>query len=468
MAEVTVTESYAVVPASGGAAGHRGTRRDDAAAAPPKGAVLRIRPTGEIDTLWSSPDDVPHSLVRSGADVLVGTGNKGKVYRVGDDGRWALVATLPAEQVTALARGAAGGVVARDRRTRPGSSPSTPTLAAEGTFLSKVKDTETVSSWGQVSWEGTAPPGTEVRVQTQGGQHGRPRTRRGPTGRRRRPARRASPIRSEKARFLQLRLTLAGKAGASPTVEAVAAAYQQRNLPPVVKSITVHPAGEAFQKPISVSGEPEILGLDTDPLSDRAAAQRPRAGSPPAITFSRKLYQRGLRTFSWQAEDPNADPLLFDVEYRAVGDDRWRPLRTGLDEPVFAWDTATVPNGRYLLRVVASDAPGNPPALALTGSKASVVVRGGQPPALDHRDARPARRNRIRVTVRDDASPVRKLETSIDAGRWEEVHPIDGIADSLEESYEIPLPPGTGRPRIVVLRATDLLGNVATARVDVP
>ena len=467
VAEVTVSESYALVPASGGApvtVGPTGT--DAAAAAPPKGALLRLRPSGEIDTLWSSPDDVPHSAVRSGSDVLVGTGNKGKVYRVGDDGRWALVATLPAEQVTALARtspGAVALVTANPARVFSLDA----TLAAEGTFLSKVKDTETVSGWGRVSWEGTAPPGTEVRVQTRAGNTATPDatwTDWSP------PASRAEgePIRSEKARFLQLRLTLAGKAGASPTVEAVAAAYQQRNLPPVVKSITVHPAGEAFQKPISVSGDPEILGLDTDPLSERAAAQRPPAGSPPAITFSRKLYQRGLRTFSWQAEDPNADALLFDVEYRAVGDERWRPLRTGLEEPVFAWDTATVPNGRYLLRVVASDAPGNPPAFALTGGKASASFEVDNLPPAIAATLDPRGESRIRVSVRDDASPVRKLETSIDAGRWEEVHPADGIADSREESYEIPLPPGTGRPRIVVLRATDLLGNVATARVDVP
>jgi hypothetical protein len=431
-----------------------------------KGALLRIRPTGEVDTLWSSPDDVPHSLVRSGADVLVGTGNKGKLYRVGDDGRWALVATLPAEQVTAFARGSAGNVaLVTANPARVFSLDAT--LAAEGTFISKVKDTETVSSWGQVTWEGTAPPGTEVRLQTRAGNTATPDSTWTDWSL---PVTRAQgePVRSEKARFLQLRLTLAGKAGASPTVEAVAAAFQQRNLPPVVKSITVHPAGEAFQKPISVSGEPEILGLDTDPLSDRAAAQRPPAGSPPAITFSRKLYQRGLRTFSWQAEDPNADALLFDVEYRAVGDERWQPLRAGLEEPVFAWDTATVPNGRYLLRVVASDAPGNPPAFALTGSKASASfeVDNLAPSIAATLDARGA--NRIRVTVRDDASPVRKLETSTDAGRWEEVHPMDGIADSREEIYEIPLPPSKGRPRIVVLRATDLLGNVATARVDVP
>jgi outer membrane protein assembly factor BamB len=466
VAEVTVSESYSLVPPAGGPPVALGAASPDAAAAaPPKGALLRIRPSGESDTLWSSPDDVPHSAVVTSAGVLVGTGNKGKVYRVGDDGRWSLLATLPAEQVTALAPLPGGGAALAT------SNPAhvfalDGTLAAEGTFVSKVKDTDTVSSWGRVSWEGTVPPGTEVRLQTRAGNTATPDTTWTEWSP---PVTRAGgeAARSERARFLQLRVTLAGKGGATPILDAVAAAYLQRNLPPVVKSITVHPAGEVFQKPISVSGEPEILGLQADPRSERAAAQRPPAGSPPAISFSRKLYQHGLRTFSWQAEDPNDDTLLYDVQYRAMGDERWQVLRTELDEPVFAWDTATVPNGRYSVRVVASDSPGNPPALALTGSKDSASFQvDNAPPAIA---ASLDPRGRIRVTVRDDASPVGKLELSIDAGRWQEVQPVDGIADSIEETYDIALPPAKGSaPRIVVLRASDLLGNVATARVDVP
>jgi hypothetical protein len=467
VAEVTVSESYAVPAPAPAAATTTGAGGAEAVPGPPKGALLRFRPSGEIDTLWSSPDDVPYAIVRSGADVLVGTGNKGKVYRVGADSRWALVATLPAEQITALAPAPGGGAFAVT------SNPARllaldGTAASEGTFVSRVKDTDTVSGWGRVSWEGTAPRATEVRIQTRSGNTANPDATWSDWSA---PATQSAgePIRSERARFLQLRVTLAGKAGAGPTVEAVTAAYLQRNLPPVVKAVTVHPPGEAFQKPITATGEPEILGLDTDPLDDRAAAQRPPAGSPPAITFSRKLFQRGIRTFSWQAEDPNGDPLLFDVEYRAMGDERWRPLRAGLTEPVFAWDTATVPNGRYVLRVEASDAPGNPPAFALTGTKdcPSFEVDNAPPAIVATLDPRsPAR---IRATVRDDASPVRKLEISTDAGRWVEIHPTDGIADSLEETYDIPLPPAAGGgPRVVVLRATDLLGNVATARVDAP
>jgi sugar lactone lactonase YvrE len=463
VAEVTVSESFAVAPVAAAAA-PSSAATDAQPAGPPKGALLRLRPTGEVDTLWSSPDDVPHAAAITDAGLLVGTGNKGKVYRVGADGRWALVATLPAEQVTALAPAAEGAVLVTSNPSRVHALDAT--VSRRGSFVSRPRDTEVVSSWGRLAWEGEAPAGTEVRLETRAGNTATPDATWSPWSA---PIAGGEAIRSERARFLQLRLTLAGKDGASPRVDAVSAAYLQRNLPPVVRAITVHPSGEVFQKPISVTGEPEILGLDVDPLSDRAAAARPAAGTPPAVSFSRKMTQRGLRTFSWQAEDPNGDPLLFDVSYRGAGDDRWFPLREDLAEAVYTWDTATVPNGRYVLRVSAKDGPGNPPALALSASEESpsFEVDNSSPAIAAALD--PARPGHVRAVVRDDGSPVRRLEISVDGGRWQEVHPKDGIADSLEETYDIVLPAaGRAGRRTVVLRASDLLGNASTARVDVP
>jgi hypothetical protein len=319
-----------------------------------------------------------------------------------------------------------------------------------------------------VSWEGASPAGTSVKLESRAGNTDQPDA----TWTEWRPVAAGAGGDSghaDRARFFQLRLTLEqGKDGASPVVETVSAAYLQRNVPPEVRTITVHPAGEAFQKPISVSGDPEILGLDPDPVGERAAAGRSPAGSPPAIAFSRKLYQRGLRTFSWQADDPNGDALSFDVLYRGVGEERWRPLRAGLDEPVIAWDTTTVPNGRYVLRVVATDAPANPPSLATTASKDSASFEIDNSPPTISAAYEPGPRL-VRATVKDE-SPVRRLDFSLDGGRWEEVHPADGIADSPEERYEIPVPaagPAAGA-RMIVLRAADILGNVSTRRVDVP
>jgi len=73
------------------------------------------------------------------------------------------------------------------------------------------------------------------------------------------------------------------------------------------------------------------------------------------------------------------------------------------------------------------------------------------------------------VVVRDAGSAIRRLEFSVDAGRWQEVHPVDGINDSREETYDIPVAPSDSPvPRVVVVRASDFLGNIATGRIDVP
>ncbi len=456
-AEVTVTESFAIAPAAVQAAAGAGAQPE----APPKGALLRIQPSGDVDTLWTSPDDVPYSAAVTPLGLLVGTGSHGKVYRVGDDHKFELVATLPAEQVTGVVAAAGDGaalVTANPARVLSLDGKA----AARGSFVSRVKDAESLASWGRLSWEGDAPEGTAVKLETRAGNTATPDSTwtdwSAPAA--------GAPATTEKARFLQVKIGLSGGSGRTPTVEAVDAAFLQRNLPPVFRALTVHPPGEAYQKPISASGEPEILGLDVDPLSERAAAQRPPAGTPPSITFSRKLSERGLRTFSWQADDPNGDTLLYDVFYRSLDEPEWRVLRRGLSEPVFAWDTAAVPSARYMLRIVASDSPANPRALALTASKetASFEVDNAPPRIQAVKESAGV----VRVTVQDDASPVRRLEVSIDAGPWEDVHPEDGIADSTSESYRISVPSEPRGRRLVVLRASDILGNAATARVDVP
>jgi len=460
--EVTVTEAGTGIPLGGTSPGGPAPMTAGGGAA--KGALVRLAPGGEVDTLWTSAEDTPQSLVVTPEGALLATGGKGRLYRIRDDRSFTLLAVFTTEQLTAVGlRGSDGLVVAASGPGKVFGIDKRP--AERGTFVSKPKDTETVSTWGRLRWDGELPPGTQIQVQTRSGNTQAPDAT---------WTEWSSPfeqkdgqnITSERARFLQLRATLVGKEGRTPVLEGVTTAYLQRNLRPQLLQVIVHPPGEVFQKPISVTGDPEVLGLDAPPAQAPGAARAP--AMPMATAFSRKMFQRGLQTFSWRAEDPNDDTLAYDVYYRAVGDSRFRVLRKGLTDAVLAWDTSTVPNGRYLVKVVASDAPTNPAALALAGERESgpFDVDNTPPVVTAALAGTPAR---IRAVGRDDASAIRRAEYSVDGGRWEEVYPLDGINDGLEETYEF-TPQGLfgPGPHLVVVRATDLLGNVATARVEIP
>jgi hypothetical protein len=468
VAEVTITETFAVPAAAPTASGPAARITADApTSGAAKGALLRILSTGEVDTLWSSSEETPHALVRSGDRILLGTGNKGKLYQVRDDRTWSMLTVLPAEQVTALVRTPGGGTALAT--SNPGKLHSIEaTVGLRGTFTSKVKDTETVSVWGRLRWEADIPAGAEVEIQSRSGNTTTPDSTwtewSAPYAHKD-----GDPVTNERARFLQIRATLSGKNGAAPALDSITAAYLQRNLRPQVQSITVHAPGEVFQKPISISGETEILGLEGGPSLDRPGAAAARLNMPPATSYSRKLFQRGIQTFSWKADDPNGDTLVYDVAYRAVADRTFRPLRKGLTDAVLAWDTSTVPNGRYVIRVTASDSPSNPAALALSGEKESLPFEVDNTPPVVTVTLLARTPARVRAVVKDDASPIRRAEYSIDGGRWEEVHPVDGINDSREETYEVALTALAGAgPHIVVVRASDSLGNVSSARVEVP
>ncbi len=450
---VTVTPA-APAPASG-ASTPRGTAR---------GAVVRIAGIGDVDTLWSSTDDTPFALALGEDGLLVGTGNKGKLFRIRDDRSWAMLATFAGEQVTALLRAGATTTLAVSNPGKLFSLESAP--AAKGVFTSKVKDSDTVSGWGRLRWNASLPAGCEIQIQTRAGNTAAPDT----TWSEWSAAQpRDANATGDRARFLQVKATLVGKNGASPVLDSVQVVYLQRNLRPIVTTVTVHPAGEVFQRPLAVSGEIEILGLEAGQGESRPGAlASPRPAFQPS-PFGRRLYQRGIQTFTWRAEDPNSDTLSYDVHYRPLADSNWRLLRKGLTDSVLAWDTATVPNGRYVLRVTASDAPANPDALSLNGDKESTPFDvDNTAPTLQLQIAQRSPL-RVRCLARDDQSALRKAEFAVDGGRWQEVYPADGINDGLEETYEI-APGEISGPggHLLVVRATDFLGNVATARIEVP
>jgi hypothetical protein len=428
----------------------------------PKGAIFRIRPDGLWDTLWEAADDWPFDvLIDNDGSLLVGTGKEGKVFRLsGDPARATLLLRAAARQVTALVRDSAGRIVAAT--SNPGKVFALSSGRAQsGTYESDVRDAGTVATWGAIRWRAAAAAG-EIEISTRTGNTATPDETWSawskPYG-----ASAGEKMTSPNARYLQWRAVLKQSA----VLTSVTAAYLPRNLRPVVTSITVHPPGTVFQRPFS-TGELEIAGFEENTSDGRSQQQQQNQTSatpgPPAPALGRRVYQKGLQTFVWKADDDNDDRLQYDVFYRREGDTGWKTLKQGLWDAILVWDTTSVPDGTYYVKVAASDAPSNSPDTALTGDMESVSFDvDNTPPVIEIQPAaKTGGKPSVRFTVRDEQSAVSRVEYSLDASRWRVAYPVDGIADSRREDFVITLDDGdTGRS--VIIRATDAMNNVATA-----
>jgi hypothetical protein len=130
------------------------------------------------------------------------------------------------------------------------------------------------------------------------------------------------------------------------------------------------------------------------------------------VSLGRRTYQKGLLTFAWRADDDNRDTLSYDVHYRLEGETAWKPLKQGVTDPLVVWDTTSVPNGRYVIRVTASDAPSNSPSTALTGSlESSTFEVDNAPPVISvGQTRRDGGRTIVTFEVKDADSAVQKAE----------------------------------------------------------
>jgi hypothetical protein len=141
----------------------------------------------------------------------------------------------------------------------------------------------------------------------------------------------------------------------------------------------------------------------------------------------------------WRAEDENRDELIYDVQYRREGDTSWKALKQGLTDSILVWDTTSVPNGRYVIRVLASDVPSNSSATALVGDmESSAFDVDNLPPSITVTGVRrEGTRTIIAFEVRDDLSAVQRVDYSLDGDKWITVYPKDGIADSRVEQFDL-------------------------------
>jgi len=416
-----------------------------------KSALYRISPSGHVKDLWSARSDrIFSALLDKDGCLLVGTGDRGRLYRVNADLGRTLMVELDAPQLTAITKDRQDNVLLAS------SNPGTISLLRNGVrsvgqYESEVIDSKVQSRWGALSWEQQG--NGDVKFSTRSGNTGKPdktwsdwKSVESKVG--------GGSIASPGGRFLQWRAELVAKENNSPQVKRVNVSYLQNNVAPEITQITIHPAGDYF---------PEALKNNESDGQDETNGRAANHQGP-----GRKTFQKGAQSISWQARDDNNDRLQFTVYYRMVGESSWREIASKLQSSAYSWDSQTMPDGEYQVRIRASDAKTNSPATEAFGEKISspFIVDNTQPSVQKIVVKKDGVNNSVSFAVEDALSRLKEAWYAIDSGDWLLIYPRDGVVDQKQEEFAITLEPMKQRHTLTV-KVLDAAGNVGFGRTTI-
>jgi hypothetical protein len=412
---------------------------------PGKGTLYRFDATGKPERMMHHDEFHYTALAMDAAGLpFVGTGAEGRVYTVDDAHVVTLVADTDERQVGAIAFGKGGAHVATS------DPPTFRRVVAQGgpeaVWTSKVLDAGLRAKFGQLTWRATGA----LEVSTRTGNTGAPDatwsawadvggSNAAGTG----ASNAAGSVTSPPARFVQTRARWSKDPKAILTE--VMLPFVTENVRPIVLTVDASPKGTK------------------EPSKDAI----PMSGSEPPKHES-------VLKVTWKVENPDNDALRYRVNFRregAAANAPWRDvLREGevLTKSEYEWETLALPEGKYRLRVEASDEPANPPSDVQRHTLESQPVLVDNTPPVITQMALAGRRLKARVV--DGLGPIARVEITIDGKLdWRPLAAADGVLDSADEAIDADVsalvPAGS---HIVALRVFDAAGNSVVREIETP
>jgi WD40 repeat protein len=431
--------------------------------------VIRISPDGSPESLWTSRDDLVFAMNQSPAGkLLLGTGNHGAVIEIESQNLFSSGAKTAAAQVTSLLPGPGGKIFAAT--ANPGKIFTLgPGFESQGSFESDTFDAKIFSHWGRLTWwgENGANDG-KVAFYVRSGNTSSPEKNWSPW---------AGPYTSAAgqtiscppARFAQWKAVfLDTDHGAVPSISWVSLAYQPKNVAPVIDDVTIQDPG------IRVQGFGPQPGTPGNPAPVQLRMPQHPGASFPLISNASKVdvppqgfTDRQYQSVLWSVHDDNDDDLLFSVYYRGENEHNWRLLKDKLSQHFYSWDTSTMPDGAYYLKIVASDSPSNPLGSALSAERESDRFEiANTPPHIDHlRAVQGSPTVHVAFDAIASSGAIAHAQYSLDAGDWQVVFPVGLLSDATQEKYEFQLEGLAPGEHTVAVQVQDRYDNSTSAKV---
>jgi len=388
--------------------------------------VYQISPSGYVTSLFSQKVMILSMAYMGHGKLLLGTGIEGKLVRLETEKQEAVVlhTVKPSAQISSVLADVDGTVYAGC--ANPGAVYAIkPDYAVEGIYISPAIDAKQISKWGKLHLEADIPCQSSLKVSFRSGNTSDPE--KGGWQKWTEPIDAAEDIEicAAPARFLQYRLHLGSSDGShTAVVREVKSAHMIPNLPPLIKNVTIK-SGQAGK-----------------------AGKSARSSKNISIT--------------WKTDEPNNDKLICEIFIRLVGREKWVRIAKEVKEEKYTWDSRTVADGRYEVKVTASDKLDNPEGQALTASRVSrpVVVDNTPPEIARMSYTIDSGKLHFQASIKDALSVIGSVEYVIDSGEtWHIALPDDGIFDSREENIEFELEIDAPGEHLLAVRFTDALGN---------
>ncbi len=425
-----------------------------------KSAIYRIGADHTVETLWSSKEENVYDLLLSGSDLYFGTDGQGRVYRLSLPERKLALAAQTNEGETLRLTEAENGLLAATGDA--GRIYRLAGAADSGEYESPVHDAGTVARWGRISWRGENCENGRVRIRTRTGNSARPDRTWSDWSE---PLANGDPIPSPNARYIQWKAELKTVGGRAPVIDSVTVAYLPQNSAPVLKSLSVTTQLATAAQSKSPTATPAASATYTITVTDTGETPPAPSTGTPVQTVGRAGAQQ--LQITWLAEDPDGDRLSYTLYFRGEDEKEWKLLKANLTENSYTIESEALADGRYFFRVLASDAPANPPAAARQAELVSSPILIDHTPPMVR--AGPPRRTgfhlEVEVEAADAASPLRRGEYSLDAGPWIPLEPLDGVLDSLTERFRIVLENLSPGEHLLVVRVFDACNNAGLTRV---
>jgi hypothetical protein len=391
----------------------------------PQGKVISLDSNGVAREQYSGGSNGVLSLAQVQAKMYAGEGTDGRVREIVKEGVNALVREDVGRQVVCLS---AHGSVLYAGCSSPGRVlVGDLSAAATGKFSSAALDAKRAARWGRVDWQGTSPTGSSLTLRLRSGSTTDPKDGSWSPW---------SPAVAEPGRervdlpsgqYLQYELELSRKAGAAgPVLDWLKISYMPANQSPTVRDFKP-------TESVALSGKVKL---------------------------------------EWKMEDPDKDKLLATIQIRPRGGRDFRALKSNLTESPYEWDTKSVDDGAYDVRVVVDDSLSNPgDARTATLDVANLVVDNTAPEVevisgpVKQADGGWA----ITAFAMDRGTRIANAAWQVkDEKIWHAARLDDGIYDWRYERFVVATGPLKASVTEIVIRVRDAAGNVTDKTVTLP